>query len=95
MEKERKNIFWNFFGSRIPTSSFDFVERPDPGFFKFFQKYPEPSKKIKTKKGIVTDYLPWLIIGLAVLAILFVAIFLLKDKGISYIDNIKNIFRGR
>jgi len=50
---------------------------------------------IKGFKGIVTDYLPWLIIGLAVLAIIFVAIFLLKDKGISFIDQIKNIFRGR
>lgn len=49
----------------------------------------------KKKKGIVMDYLPWLIIGLAVLAIVFVAILLLKDSGVGFIDKIKNIFRGR
>ena len=50
---------------------------------------------VKDLKGIVMDYLPWLIIGLAVLAIIFVAIFLLEGKGSSFIDQIKNIFRGR
>jgi hypothetical protein len=50
---------------------------------------------IKDKFGIVTDYLPWLIIGLAILAILFVSIMLLREKGISFIDQIKDLFRGR
>jgi len=45
------------------------------------------------KRGIVTEYLPWLLIGLAVLVILMVTIFALKDKGISLIDQIKNLFR--
>lgn len=49
----------------------------------------------KNRKAIVTDYLPWLIIGLALLAIIFIAILLLKDKGVSFIDYIKNLFRGR
>lgn len=49
----------------------------------------------KNKKGIITDYLPWLIIGLVVLVIIFIAILLLKDKGISFIDYIKNLFKGR
>lgn len=52
-------------------------------------------KRIKnTKKAIVTDYLPWILIALAVLVILSIAIFVMKDKGISAIDSIKNLFRG-
>ena len=47
------------------------------------------------KRGIVTEYLPWLLIALAVLAIIVITIFLLKEKGISIIDSIKNLFRGR
>lgn len=47
------------------------------------------------KKGVVADYLPWLLIGLAVLAILMITIFLLKGKGLSLIDSIKNLFGGR
>jgi len=46
------------------------------------------------KKGVVMDYLPWLIIGIAVLAIIFIAMFLLKDKGIGFIDKILNLFRS-
>jgi hypothetical protein len=49
---------------------------------------------MKSKRGIVSEYLPWLLIGLAVLAIVMISIFLLKDKGIGFIDQIKNIFRG-
>jgi hypothetical protein len=51
--------------------------------------------KKRNKRGIVTEYLPWLLISLAVLAIMVITIFLLKEKGISVIDSIKNIFRGR
>ena len=46
------------------------------------------------KKGIITEYLPWLIIGLAVLAIVMVTIFLFQEKGVSFIDRIKELFRG-
>jgi len=52
-------------------------------------------KKRGNKRGIVTDYLPWLLIGLAVLVILVITIFVLKGKGIDLIEQIKNIFRGR
>lgn len=45
------------------------------------------------KKGIVTEYLPWLLIALAVLVIMMVTIGLLQGKGISMIDQIKNLFR--
>ena len=47
------------------------------------------------KRGIVTEYLPWLLIALAILAILMITIFLLKEKGISLIDSIKNLFKGK
>ena len=47
------------------------------------------------KKGVVSDYLPWILIAVAVLALLFVAIFVLKEKGISIVDGLKNLFRGR
>lgn len=52
-------------------------------------------KKRLDKRAIITEYLPWLIIGIAVLVIIFVAIFLLKEKGTSFIDYVKNLFRGR
>lgn len=49
----------------------------------------------KNSRGIVMEYLPWLLIALAVLTILALTIFLLKEKGTSLIDQIKNLFRGR
>jgi hypothetical protein len=47
------------------------------------------------KRGIITEYLPWILIALAVLAILMIAIFVLKEKGTSVIEGIKNLFRFR
>ena len=50
--------------------------------------------KIKRgKKGIISDYLPWILIAIAVLVILMITIFLLKGQGGSLIDQIKNLFR--
>lgn len=49
----------------------------------------------KSKKGIVMDYLPWLILGLLVLAVVMASIFLFKEKGVSFIDKIKDLIRGR
>jgi uncharacterized protein YoxC len=46
------------------------------------------------KRGIISDYIPWLIIAVAILAILVISIFVLKGKGASAIDQIKNIFGG-
>lgn len=48
-----------------------------------------------TKKGIISDYLPWLLIALAVLAIVMITIFLLREKGFSLIDRIKDLVSGR
>jgi TM2 domain-containing membrane protein YozV len=46
------------------------------------------------KKGIVTEYLPWLIIGVAVLVILAIAIFVMREKGTAIVDQLKNLFRS-
>jgi len=43
------------------------------------------------KKGIISDYLPWILIAVAVLVILMITIFLLKGEGSSLIDKIKNL----
>ncbi len=50
--------------------------------------------KKKSKLGVISEYLPWLLIALIVLAILMVAIFVMKGKGFSFIDKIKELFRG-
>ena len=47
------------------------------------------------KRGIVTEYLPWMLIALAVLAIVMITIFFLREKGISLIDQVKNLFKFR
>ncbi|MFC1710548.1 hypothetical protein ACFLZJ_00080 [Nanoarchaeota archaeon] len=47
------------------------------------------------KRGIVSSYLPWILIALAVLAIIMITIFVLKDKGFSLIDQLKELFRIR
>ncbi|VVB83472.1 Uncharacterised protein [uncultured archaeon] len=51
--------------------------------------------KRKEKEGVITEYLPWLLIGLALLAIVMISIFVMKGKGFDLIDQIKNIFKGR
>lgn len=52
-------------------------------------------KKRQKKRGIISEYLPWLLIAIAILAILMITIFLLSEQGISLIDKIKNLFGGR
>ena len=49
--------------------------------------------KKRGRKGIISDYLPWILIAVAVLVILMITIFILKGKGVSLIDQIKGIFR--
>jgi hypothetical protein len=44
------------------------------------------------KRGIVADYLPWVLIAVAVLAILMITIFFLKGTGVDLIEKIKNLF---
>ncbi|MBS3071020.1 hypothetical protein J4407_01830 [Candidatus Pacearchaeota archaeon] len=52
-------------------------------------------KKRLDKKGIVADYLPWILIAIAVLAVLMIAIFTMKEQGISLIDKIKDLIKFR
>ena len=52
-------------------------------------------KWLANKKGIISGYLPWLLISLALLAIIMITIFVLREKGFSIIDQLKNLFRGR
>jgi hypothetical protein len=47
----------------------------------------------KFKKGIVTEYLPWLLIAIVLLVIVLITIFFLKEKGVTLIDQIKHLFR--
>lgn len=51
------------------------------------------SLKFKKERGIVSEALPWIMIAIAILAILMISIFLLKDKGVSLIDKFKGLFR--
>lgn len=47
------------------------------------------------KRGIISEYLPWLLIGVAVLAILMISVFYLKGEGFTMIDKIKDLFKFR
>ncbi len=46
-------------------------------------------------RGIISEYLPWIIIAVAVLVILTIAALLLKNQGVNLIDKIKGLFTGR
>jgi len=46
------------------------------------------------KRGLISEYLPWLLIAIAVLAILTITILLLKEKGFSLIDQIRDLLGG-
>lgn len=51
------------------------------------------SLKAINKRGIINEYLPWLLLAIAVLAIIVIAIVSMKESGVSLIDQIKNLFR--
>jgi len=46
------------------------------------------------KKGVIADYLPWIIIAVIVLTVVMIFIFALRGQGFSLIDQIKGLFRG-
>ncbi len=50
---------------------------------------------MKEKRGIALEHLSWWLIALAVLVIVLVLAFVLKEKLIGLVDHIKDIFRGR
>ncbi len=49
---------------------------------------------MRNKRAIISEFLPWLLIALAVLAILMITIFILKGQGFSLIDKLKGLFGG-
>lgn len=49
--------------------------------------------KKRNLKGIATEYLPWIIIAILVLVIVFFAISRFSEQGAGFIDKIKNLFR--
>ncbi|MEK6898028.1 MAG: hypothetical protein AABX28_01575 [Nanoarchaeota archaeon] len=52
-------------------------------------------RKRDGKRGIISDYLPWILIALAILVVMLLAIFILKEKGASVVEQIKNLFGSR
>lgn len=50
---------------------------------------------MKNKRGIVSEYLPWILIAIAVLAIVMISIFVMKGTGFDLLEKIKDFFRGR
>jgi hypothetical protein len=46
----------------------------------------------KNKKAMEMEMLTYLIIGIVILAIILFSYMILKDKGINYIEYIKNLF---
>ena len=46
------------------------------------------------KRGVISDYLPWILIAVAVLVILAITIAIQKGAGESLISKLKNIFSG-
>lgn len=47
------------------------------------------------KRGIISEYLPWMLIAIAILVVLMLTVFVLKGKGMEVIENLKNSFRWR
>jgi hypothetical protein len=50
--------------------------------------------RIRGKKGVIEDYLIYILLGLFALALAMIYIFVLKGTGTSLIDKIKNLFSG-
>jgi hypothetical protein len=46
------------------------------------------------KRGVVADYLPWIILAIVVLSVVMISIFVMRSKGFSLIDQLKGLFRG-
>jgi hypothetical protein len=47
------------------------------------------------KRGVLPAYIIWLLILVMFLAIIMAVIFVLKEKDISIVEGIKDLFRGR
>ena len=49
----------------------------------------------RRKKGIIEDYLIWIILAVFVLGLSFLVIVILKGQGVTLIDKIKSLISGR
>ncbi len=47
------------------------------------------------KRGIVSEYLPWILIAVAVLVVLVISAYFLRQGGAGLIDKLKGIFVGK
>lgn len=47
----------------------------------------------ENKRGVASEFIPWLLISILLLVIVVITIFFLKEKGISLIDQLKGLFR--
>lgn len=48
---------------------------------------------LRHKRGMESEMLGWWIIGIVLLVIMLMGYFILKDRGISAIEYLKNLFR--
>jgi len=62
-------------------------------FMYFIKREAEKMIFKKMKRGIISEYLPWILIAVAVLVILMITIFILRGRGVSLVDNLKNLLR--
>ena len=46
------------------------------------------------KKGVIEDYLIWILLAVALLALVVGSIVLMSDGGISLIEKVKGLFGG-
>ncbi|MFA5084686.1 MAG: hypothetical protein WC475_04925 [Candidatus Paceibacterota bacterium] len=48
---------------------------------------------MKSKKGLVWHEIGWWVIGLAILAMVIISVLLAKQRGVSLLEELKNLFR--
>ncbi len=51
-------------------------------------------KFFRFDRGIISEFLPWLLIAIAILVVLMITILIMKGTGFSLIDKIKGIVGG-
>jgi len=47
----------------------------------------------KGKRGIVSEYLPWILIAVGLLVLVLAGVFIFKAEGSSLIEKIKNLIK--
>jgi hypothetical protein len=91
----KKRIGENFIFSKFPLQTRIKSLGPSLVLYEISNNVKQKINFSKSKKGIVSEYLPWLLIAIAILVILMLGIFFMKDKGISALDRLQGILRGR